>query len=122
MGMSNIKAVVEGLTKLPISVVNSHTHNDHVGDNWRFSDAYGMPTDFTGTNANGSTADAQSELVPGQICGGTLPSGFDPKSYRTKAFQISQWLKDGDKINLGDRTLEVISHARAHPGFHRTVG
>jgi len=25
MGISNIKAVVEGLTKLPISVVNSHT-------------------------------------------------------------------------------------------------
>ncbi len=109
MGISNIKAVVEGLTKLPISVVNSHTHNDHVGDNWRFTDVYGMPTDFTRMNAKGSKADAQAELAPGQICGGTLPSGFDPKSYRTKAFQISRWLRDGDKINLGDRTLEVIA-------------
>jgi glyoxylase-like metal-dependent hydrolase (beta-lactamase superfamily II) len=109
MGIGNIRAVVEGLTKLPISIVNSHTHNDHVGDNWRFTDVYGMPTDFTRTNAKGSTADAQAELAPGQICGGTLPSGFDPKSYRTKAFQISHWLKDGDKINLGDRTLEVIA-------------
>ena len=108
MGISNIKAVVEGLTKLPISVVNSHTHNDHVGDNWRFSDVYGMPTDFTRTNAKGSTADAQAELAPGQICG-TLPTGFDPKSYRTKAFHISHWLHDGEGIDLGGRTLEVLA-------------
>jgi glyoxylase-like metal-dependent hydrolase (beta-lactamase superfamily II) len=108
MGISNIKAVVEGLTHLPVSVVNSHTHNDHVGDNWRFTNVYGMPTDFTRTNAKGSTADAQAELAPGQICG-ALPAAFDAKSYRTRAFQISHWLKDGDKIDLGDRTLEVIS-------------
>ena len=108
MGIGNIKAVVEGLTELPVSVVNSHTHNDHVGDNWRFPDVYGMPTAFTRTNANGSTADAQAELAPGQVCG-TLPAGFDAKSYRIRAFHISHWLKDGDKINLGDRTLEVIS-------------
>lgn len=108
MGISNIKAVVEELTQLPVSVVNSHTHNDHVGDNWRFSDVYGMPTGFTRTNAQGSTTDAQAELAPGQICG-TLPTGFDAKSYRTKAFRISHWLRDGDTIDLGDRTLEVIA-------------
>ena len=108
MGISNIKAVVEGLTGLPVSVVNSHTHNDHVGDNWRFTDVYGMPTDFTRTNAKGSTVDAQAELAPGQLCG-TLPPGFDAKSYRTRAFHISHWLEDGDKIDLGDRTLEIIS-------------
>jgi glyoxylase-like metal-dependent hydrolase (beta-lactamase superfamily II) len=108
MGISNIKAVIEGLTKLPISVVNSHTHNDHVGDNWRFSDVYGMPTDFARTNAKGSTADAQAELAPGQICG-TLPTGFDPKSYRTKAFHISHRLHDGERIDLGGRTLEVLT-------------
>ena len=108
MGISNIKTVVQGLTTLPVSVVNSHTHNDHVGDNWRFSDVYGMATDFTRTNARGSTVDAQAELAPEQICG-TLPQGFDPKSYRTRPFHISHWLHDGDGINLGDRTLEVIS-------------
>jgi glyoxylase-like metal-dependent hydrolase (beta-lactamase superfamily II) len=38
--MSNIKKLVEGLTRSPASVLNSHTHNDHVGDNCRFSDIY----------------------------------------------------------------------------------
>src|SRR5437867_5743201 len=76
MGISNIQAVVAGLTKLPVSVVNSHTHNDHVGDNWRFSDVYGMDTDFTRANARGSKEDAQAELAPDQVCG-ALPAGFD---------------------------------------------
>ncbi|MGA8216560.1 MAG: MBL fold metallo-hydrolase [Candidatus Sulfotelmatobacter sp.] len=107
MGISNIQAVVAELTKLPISVVNSHTHNDHVGDNWRFSDVYGMDTDFTRANARGSKEDAQAELAPDEICG-ALPAGFDAKAYATKPFHISHWLHDGDKIDLGGRSLKVI--------------
>jgi glyoxylase-like metal-dependent hydrolase (beta-lactamase superfamily II) len=107
MGISNIQAVVAGLTRLPVSVVNSHTHNDHVGDNWRFSDIYGMDTDFTRTNARGSTEDAQAELASDEICG-ALPAGFDAKAYATKPFHITHWLHDGDKIELGGRTLKVI--------------
>jgi glyoxylase-like metal-dependent hydrolase (beta-lactamase superfamily II) len=108
MGIGNIQAVVAGLTKLPVRVVNSHTHNDHVGDNWRFRFIYGMDTDFTRANARGSKADAQAELAPGEICG-SLPAGFDAKSYATKPFHISSWLHDGDKIDLGGRILQVIA-------------
>jgi glyoxylase-like metal-dependent hydrolase (beta-lactamase superfamily II) len=107
MGISNIQAVVAGLTKNPVSVVNSHTHNDHVGDNWRFSDVYGMDTEFTRANARGSREDAQAELAPDEICG-ALPAGFDAKAYSTKSFHITHWLHDGDKIDLGGRTLQVI--------------
>jgi glyoxylase-like metal-dependent hydrolase (beta-lactamase superfamily II) len=107
MGISNIQAVVARLTKLPVIVVNSHTHNDHVGDNSRFSDVYGMDTDFTRTNARGSKEDAQAELAPDELCG-ALPAGFDAKAYATKPFHITRWLHDGDKIDLGGRTLRVI--------------
>jgi glyoxylase-like metal-dependent hydrolase (beta-lactamase superfamily II) len=108
MGISNIKNLVEHLTKLPVSVINSHTHNDHVGDNWRFDDIYDMDTEFTRANARGSKADAQAELAPGEICG-ELPAGFDAQSYATRPFQISHWLHDGAKIDLGGRVLEVIA-------------
>jgi glyoxylase-like metal-dependent hydrolase (beta-lactamase superfamily II) len=107
MGISNIQAVVARLTKLPVSVVNSHTHNDHVGDNWRFANVYGMDTDFTRASARGSKQDARYELAPDELCG-ALPAGFDAKAYATKPFQITHWLHDGDKIDLGGRTLEVI--------------
>jgi glyoxylase-like metal-dependent hydrolase (beta-lactamase superfamily II) len=108
MGISNIQAVVTGLTKLPVSVLNSHTHNDHVGDNWRFTDIYGMDTEFTRANARGSKEDAQAELAPDEICG-ALPAGFDAKAYATKPFHITHWLHDDDQIDLGGRVLKVIS-------------
>jgi glyoxylase-like metal-dependent hydrolase (beta-lactamase superfamily II) len=108
MGISNIKKPVESLTGLPVSVLNSHTHNDHVGDNWRFADIYGMDTAFTRANAKGSREDAQAELAPDQICG-ELPPGFNPHEYSTRPFHISHWLHDGDKLDLGGRTLQIIA-------------
>jgi glyoxylase-like metal-dependent hydrolase (beta-lactamase superfamily II) len=108
MGISNIKKVVEGLTLLPVTVLNSHTHNDHVGDNWRFSRVNGMDTDFTRKNAKGSTADAQAEITPDAICG-DLPARFDGKSYATRPFHITHQLHDGEKIDLGGRVLQVIA-------------
>jgi glyoxylase-like metal-dependent hydrolase (beta-lactamase superfamily II) len=108
MGMGDIRKVTAELTHLPIIVLNSHTHDDHVGGNWQFETVYGMDTDFTRTNAKGSRQDAQDELGPGMICG-ELPKGFDSKSYATRPWKISRFLHDHDKIDLGGRTLEILS-------------
>jgi glyoxylase-like metal-dependent hydrolase (beta-lactamase superfamily II) len=108
MGIGNIKKVAGGLTPLPLSVLNSHTHNDHVGDNWRFTDIYAMDTAFTRENAKGSTADAQAEITPDQLCG-ELPRDFDAKSYATRPFHVAHWLHDGASIDLGERVLKVLS-------------
>ena len=108
MGISDLKKVTAELTKLPIVVLNSHTHDDHVGDNWEFVTVYGMDTDFTRKNAQGSRTDAQEEITPDQICG-TLPKGFDSKTYATRAWKISALIHDGDRFDLGGRTLEVIA-------------
>src|SRR3984885_11373819 len=108
MGIGDIKRVVTSLTTLPIAVLNSHTHDDHVGDNWEFKDIYGMDTDFTRTNAKGSSIDAQAELIPGSVCG-QLPAGFDAKSYSTRPFHVTKWIHDGDTVDLGGRVLQVIA-------------
>jgi glyoxylase-like metal-dependent hydrolase (beta-lactamase superfamily II) len=108
MGIGNIRSVVSRLTSRPVVVLNSHTHNDHVGDNWRFPFVYGMDTAFTRANAKGSREDAQAEIAPDQICG-ELPKGFNPKTYATKPWKISRFVHDGFKINLGGRTLEILS-------------
>ncbi len=108
MGISDVKAVVAELTKLPILVLNSHTHDDHVGGNWEFDNILGMDTDFTRTNAKGSREDAQAEIAPGEICG-ELPKGFDAKSYATKPWKISRFIHDGEKVDLGGRVIEVLS-------------
>jgi len=108
MGISDVKKVVEELTKLPVIVLNSHTHDDHVGDNWEFSTVYGMDTAFTRKNAEGSRQDAQEEIAPDQICG-RLPQGFDAKTYATRPWKITAYTHDGDRFDLGGRTIEVIA-------------
>jgi glyoxylase-like metal-dependent hydrolase (beta-lactamase superfamily II) len=108
MGISDIKEVTTELTNLPIIVLNSHTHDDHVGGNWEFSTIYGVDTDFTRKNALGSREDAQADITPDQICG-TLPNGFDAKAYATRPWRIAAYTHDGDRFDLGGRTIEVIA-------------
>jgi glyoxylase-like metal-dependent hydrolase (beta-lactamase superfamily II) len=108
MGISDIKKLTGELTSLPVVVLNSHTHDDHVGGNWQFGDIYGMNTEFTRKNAKGSREDAQAEIAPGEICG-QLPAGFDRKAYATRPWTIKTYIHDGDRIDLGERSLEVIA-------------
>jgi glyoxylase-like metal-dependent hydrolase (beta-lactamase superfamily II) len=108
MGIGNLRQTTAELTNLPIVVLNSHTHNDHVGDNWQFATIYGMDTDFTRANAGGSRQDAQVEIAPDEICG-KLPIGFDPKTYVTRPWKITSYIHDGDRIDLGRRSIEVLA-------------
>ena len=108
LGIGDLRKTTAELTSLPIIVLNSHTHNDHVGDNWQFETVYGMDTDFTRANARGSRADAQAEIAKGEICG-TLPKGFDASAYATKPWKITTYLHDGERIDLGGRSLEVVA-------------
>ncbi|HYK50546.1 MAG TPA: MBL fold metallo-hydrolase, partial [Terriglobales bacterium] len=108
MGISDLKKVTGEITSLPILVLNSHTHDDHVGDNWQFDAVYAMDTDFTRQNAKGSRQDAQEEIAPDQICG-ALPKGFNPKTYATRPWKITSYIHGGDRIDLGGRTLEVLA-------------
>jgi len=108
MGIGNLKALTGKLTRLPIAVLNSHTHDDHVGDNWQFTTIYSMDTDLSRRNALGSREDAQAELGPDEICG-CLPAGFDRKAYATRPWKISSFVHDGEWIDLGDRRLEIVA-------------
>src|SRR5262245_13047006 len=108
MGIGNIKAVVVRLTSRPVVVLNSHTHNDHVGGNWQFPFVFGIDSAFTRANAKGSREDAQEELGSGNLCG-DLPKGFDRAKYATKPWKISLFVHDGFKVNLGKRTVEIVA-------------
>jgi glyoxylase-like metal-dependent hydrolase (beta-lactamase superfamily II) len=70
MGMYDIRAVATSLTHLPIEVLNSHTHHDHVGENWRFAKVFGTDDPFRKRDEAGYTrADVASEVAPSALCG-----------------------------------------------------
>jgi len=109
MGIDDIRKITTELTRLPVAVLNSHTHHDHIGGNWQFKTIYAMDTDFTRKSAGGGNkAAAQAEIGPGEICG-ELPKAFDRKAYATRPWKITEYKRDGDHFDLGGRSLEIIA-------------
>lgn len=108
MGIGKISHVVTGLTKLPITVLNSHTHFDHTGGNAEFSDIWDEDTSFTRTSEKGqSNIYSRDALAPDRVCG-KLPAGVQPGSYSIRPFKVTHRVKDGERIPLGGRELQVV--------------
>ncbi len=110
MGIAPIRPVVEQLTKLPVTVLNSHTHYDHIGGNHEFSDVLAMDTRYTRERAAHGYENKvmKDEVSPANLCG-RLPAGFDADAYRAQPFRITGMVHDGSLIELGGRKLEVLS-------------
>jgi glyoxylase-like metal-dependent hydrolase (beta-lactamase superfamily II) len=108
MGIGKISTLVAKLTPLPVTVLNSHTHFDHVGGDAEFSDIMGVDTPFTRHSEKGQTTEySRDALARERICG-ALPAGVRLDSYVVRPFQITHWVKDGEHIDLGGRDLEII--------------
>lgn len=109
-GLGSISSVVKELTKLPVTVLNSHTHYDHIGGNHEFDNILALETEYTLYWAkNGWSHDlVKNEVAPDAFCMEKLPD-LDTATYHIKPFSISTFINDGHIIDLGQRTLEVIS-------------
>jgi glyoxylase-like metal-dependent hydrolase (beta-lactamase superfamily II) len=108
MGIGRISDVVAKLTRLPVMVLNSHTHFDHTGGNAEFAHILDPDTPFTRKNAEGqSNIFSRDALAPERICG-KLPNGVRPDAYSIRPFHISEWVRDGQRLDLGNRELEII--------------
>ncbi len=108
IGVGAIKKLVSNLTDLPVSVLNSHTHYDHVGGNHYFDTIYGTSTEYTANHTMGRPNNEVREFVgPGWVWK-PMPNGVTVNNYYSKPFTITNFINDGDKIDLGDRVLEVF--------------
>jgi glyoxylase-like metal-dependent hydrolase (beta-lactamase superfamily II) len=108
LGIGNMRAIVSALTPLPFTVLNSHTHFDHIGGNWQFNEILALDIPFSRSNAAGASRDQVSDAVlPERFCS-DMPPGFRPEKYSIRAFQASGYVKEGQSIDLGGRSLEVL--------------
>jgi hydroxyacylglutathione hydrolase len=99
-GIYSIRDVVRGLTSLPITVIPSHLHFDHVGRIAEFSDI----------------ALIDLEALHRQVKDGIFTE--PPTQYLLQSeyrFLVNHWVKDGEVIDLGGRRITLVSTAGHTP-------
>ena len=97
-GTRDISGVVKNLTNLPITVVVSHLHFDHLGGISPFTDVAMIDLPETRADVSGGLFKPSRYEYMGFFDGRTAPS-----------FRVSKWLLPGAIIDLGGRTLRVLS-------------
>ncbi len=113
-GIGNIKAVVERLTDLPVAVLNTHTHGDHIGGNYQFDEVYAFDTPFSrDREQNGQSRADMGNYIEGEMVWKPLPAYLDTDAWLIHPFKVTKWIKDGEVLDLGGRKLELI-HTPGH--------
>lgn len=108
LGIGNIRRQVEALTELPVVVLNSHSHYDHIGGNGLFSEIYGPDHPYTAGRMAGVAHEVVADVVAPAWVWKDTPDGFDPEAYHIAAYEITEYVGEGSVIDLGGRSLEVL--------------
>ncbi len=116
-GIGNLKAVVDQLTSLPVSVLLTHEHYDHVAG------AYHYPQIAAFNNAeslkvmkNGRDNASLLKYIGKDFLWKPLPPGWDGSKWAIPPIMPSKLLQEGEVVDLGERTLEVIYTPGHSPG------
>jgi glyoxylase-like metal-dependent hydrolase (beta-lactamase superfamily II) len=117
-GIGDLRKLVEELTQLPITVVNTHAHWDHIGDNHQFDRiiCFDHPECIDRLLKGVDNARLRPSIT-GDSIWKPLPEELDSDTWEIPSVKPTHLLKDGEIIDLGeDRKLEVIHTPGHSPG------
>ncbi|MFG1914805.1 MBL fold metallo-hydrolase [Micromonospora sp. NPDC048898] len=128
LGVVALREAIPAMFERDPMVLLTHAHLDHVGGAAEFADraahsaeagllAAGVPASLYGAELYDKLGiDAAGQSVP-ELMLDTLPEpDYDPASYRVEPVTLHRVLDDGDRVDLGGRTLTVL-HLPGHtPG------
>lgn len=116
-GIGNIREVAEALTDLPVSVILTHEHYDHVAGAWHFDQvaAFNNSEGLARLAQGRDNASLQQYLTEDYLWK-PLPEGWDPDAWTIPPILPTELFEEGDLIDLGSRTLEVLYTPGHSPG------
>lgn len=115
LGISNIKKVVDEITQLPILVVTTHVHWDHIGGHKYFNDiaVHALEKDWL-LNFPIPLTVVKNNLMKLPF---ESPKSFDIDKYEIYKGTPTLVLNDNDVIDIGNRKIRVI-HTPGHSPGH----
>ncbi|WP_419886773.1 MBL fold metallo-hydrolase [Paenibacillus sp. B-A-8] len=121
LGIGNIKRITDQLTDLPIAVITTHVHADHIGSHGQFDTIYVHKEDedwlmngIQGLSLAQIRKDMSRDLTL------TPPESFDPSTYTPFQGKPTALLQEGDVLDIGGRKLEIY-HTPGHSPGHISV-
>ncbi len=113
MGVVSLRAHVPLVTEKSCIAVASHTHFDHIGCHHEFEErlVHANEAEFMAHPTRENTA--ADNYVTDDIFTKLPPAPYTSAQYNVRAAPATRLIDDGDVIDLGDRSFEVI-HTPGH--------
>lgn len=121
LGIDHIKRITDQLTDLPIVVITTHVHADHIGGHGLFDTilVHHAEEDWIVNGIKGLSIEQIRKDIGRDITVETPPE-FNPDTYTPFTGKPTALLSDGDLIDLGDRLLSIF-HTPGHSPGHICV-
>jgi glyoxylase-like metal-dependent hydrolase (beta-lactamase superfamily II) len=131
LGLRSLREAAPDLFERPVTAVLTHSHFDHIGGAYEFVDRVAheserselaSPEGFRGLTARALGDDLVRRLrgagyeVPETMLDALPREGYPLDAYRVRSAPLTGTVREGDVIDLGDRSFEVL-HVPGHsPG------
>jgi len=111
LGTGNLRKVVNEITRLPITVLHTHGHGDHLGADTLFNDIYLNRRDYRLVGDNDSYSSEQQRLSFLKFHLKDKPDLYEKIKWHMVKYRRAHYknIDDGDTIDLGGIKLEAVS-------------
>jgi glyoxylase-like metal-dependent hydrolase (beta-lactamase superfamily II) len=116
MGVVSLRDWVPLVTERPLDAVASHTHFDHIGCHHEFPCRLCHEAEAEILADPTRAATLADPYVTDEIFTALPPAPYLSTAYAVKSAPATRVLQDGDRVDLGDRSFEVIHTPGHSPG------
>ena len=134
LGVCSLREFARDILDKPVTAVATHAHIDHVGGHHEFDECIAHSCEARGlakltreATLAGETFDPEDMstlaiptdenfIIFGPMLTALPHAGYELSTYRLQPPRVTRLVEDGDVIDLGDRTLEVLHLPGHSPG------